>query len=400
MPSEKTRAIACLATAQVLALALWFTSAAVLPEMAAEAGIAPSALAPLATAVQLGFAAGALALAVLGLADRFDPRTVFALSALTAAAANLALAVVPVGGTEAILLRALTGAALAGVYPVGMKIAVGWGARDRAFLVGLLVGALTLGSAAPHLVALGGEGVAGLGWRWVILATSLLAAAGGGLVLLAGLGPHHARAARFDPGAIRLAWTEPRIRAAILAYMAHMWELYAFWAWVGAMAATGLGPGGGEAAKAVAFAAIAAGGLACLPAGWLADRIGRARVALLCLTASGAAGAVAAGVFGGPPGLLIAALVLWGIAVIPDSALYSTLVADAAPPDRAGSLMTLQTALGFALTALSVQILPGIADSAGWPVALMTLVLGPVAGAVALRPLLRRERITGPFSAK
>ncbi len=387
----KRRAIALLILAEVAALSVWFSAAAVTAEMAREAGLAAGDLGPLSTAVQLGFAAGALGYALLGLADRFDPRTVFCLSALVAAAANLALLALPIGGWAAVAARALAGAALAGVYPVGMKIAVGWGTRDRALLVGLLIGALTLGSASPHLLAWAGER-AGLDWRAVVAASSALAAAGGLLALATALGPHHARAARLDPGAIRLAWTEPRLRYAILGYLGHMWELYAFWAWVGVAAGLSLaaaGAGDPAAAKLVAFAAIALGGLACVPAGWLADRLGRAEVALGCLALSGAAGLAAALAFGGAPWLVAAALVLWGIAIIPDSALYSTMVADHAPPERAGSLMTLQTALGFLLTALTVQGLPLLAAAAGWPSALAALALGPAAGAAALRAYIR-----------
>ncbi|MEM9736063.1 MAG: MFS transporter, partial [Pseudomonadota bacterium] len=231
-PAGKRRAITLLIGAEIAVLSLWFSSAAVLGEMGAEAGLSAARLAWLSTAVQLGFAAGALVYAVLGLADRFDPRLVFALSALVALLANAALLVVPIGGEAAMALRALTGAAMAGVYPVGMKIAVGWGKADRALLVGLLVGALTLGSASPHLLALWG----GAEWRLTILASSGLAALGALAVIFVGLGPHHARAPRLDIGAVALAWTDRRIRLAILGYLGHMWELYAFWAWVGVIA--------------------------------------------------------------------------------------------------------------------------------------------------------------------
>ncbi|MEM1343904.1 MAG: MFS transporter [Pseudomonadota bacterium] len=381
----KVGAVAILIAAEIAVLGLWFSSSAVLTDMAAEAGRTPASLAGLATAVQIGFAAGALAFAGLGLADRYDPRMVFCLSGLVASAATLGLLVVEIGATAALALRALTGAAMAGVYPVGMKIAVGWGTRDRGFLVGLLVGALTLGSASPHLVALLG----GADWRLTLIATATIAALGAVAILATRLGPHHARAPRLDPGAFALAVRAPRLRLAILAYLGHMWELYAFWAWVGAIAVAG----GAAAATAslTAFAAIALGGVACVPAGWLADRLGRARVAFACLVLSGTAGVAAALVFGGPLWLLVGVLIVWGIAVIPDSALYSTLVADAAPPERAGSLMTLQTALGFLLTAITVQGLPWLASAVGWPAALATLALGPIAGGWALRGLMRFE---------
>jgi len=385
----KRASVGILILAEIAVMALWFSSAAVVAEMGAEAGIAPAQLGWLTTAVQLGFAGGAVAFALLGIADRFDPRRVFCLSALIGAASTLALLSVPVGGWAAIGLRALTGAALAGVYPVGMKIATGWGTRDRGLLVGLLVGALTLGSSSPHLLALLG----GAEWRATLVAASVLAALGGVAALSVGLGPHHAKAPRLDLAAVGTAWTDRRLRYAILGYLGHMWELYALWAWVGLIAATSYGLAGmaeaEDAAKLTAFLTIALGGLVCVPAGMLADRVGRARVAAGCLVLSGLAGLATAAAFGGPVWLVALCLVVWGLAVIPDSALYSAMVADAAPPEWAGSLMTLQTALGFLLTVLTVQGVPLLAGLAGWPLALAALALGPLGGSLALRAYLR-----------
>ncbi len=385
----KRASVALLILTQIAVLSLWFSSAAVLPEMAREAGLPESRLAWLSTAVQVGFGGGALVYAALGLADRFDPRRVFMASALAGAGANLALLAVPLGGWEAVALRALTGAAMAGVYPVGMKIAAGWGRGDRALLISLLVGALTIGSASPHLMAFLG----GADWRLTIWASTLAAVAGGLGILLAGLGPHHGRAATLDPGAIRLIWTDRPIRLAVIGYIGHMWELYAFWAWVGVVATGSYALAGAEGArelgKITAFAAIALGGLACVPAGWLAVRFGSARVAMACLIASGGAALVSALIYGGPVWPMMAVLILWGIAIIPDSALYSTLVADAAPPERAGSLLTLQTALGFLLTAFTVQVTPALAALVGWPWVLAVMALGPAVGIRAMRALIR-----------
>ncbi|HUF87163.1 MAG TPA: MFS transporter [Thermohalobaculum sp.] len=389
----KRASVALLILTQIAVLSLWFSSAAVVPEMARAAGLGADRLAWLSTAVQLGFAGGALVYAALGFADRFDPRRVFMVSALAAAAANLALLAVPIGGWQAVALRLVTGAMMAGVYPVGMKIAVGWGRSDRALLISLLVGALTIGSASPHLMAFLG----GADWRATIWASTLAAAAGGVAILAVGLGPHHARAPSLDVTAIRLIWTDRPIRLAVLGYIGHMWELYAFWAWV-AVVATGsyalAGAEGGdlgarELGKLTAFAAIALGGLACLPAGWLAVRFGSARVARLCLVTSGAAALISALLYGGPVWPMMAVLIVWGIAIIPDSALYSTLVADAAPPERAGSLMTLQTALGFLLTACTVQAAPALAALVGWPWVMAVMALGPAFGIRAMQALIR-----------
>jgi MFS family permease len=373
-------------------MSLWFVSAAILPELSAEAALTPGRAAALSSAVQIGFVAGALALAVHGTADRYDPRRVLAVSALVGAAANLALLATPPGGAAQVALRLVTGAALAGTYPVGMKIVVGWGVRDRGLLVGLLVGALTVGGALPHLFALTG----GADWRPTVVAISLLAAAGGLLVLAISLGPHHARAAAFDPSALRLAWTDRRIRLAYAGYLGHMWELYAFWAWIAAAATAGfalrLGEQAPDAARLLTFAAIALGGVLCLPAGALADRIGKARVARGAMVASGIAALGTAVTLEGPLWLAVPFVLLWGAAIIPDSAQFSALVADAAPPERAGSLMTFQTALGFTLTFFTVQATPAVAGALGWPATLALMALGPAIGVEAMRRLIHLTR--------
>ncbi len=385
----KRASVTVLIVTQIAVLSLWFSSAAVLPEMAREAGLSAARLAWLSTAVQIGFGAGALAFALIGLADRYDPRRVFMASALAGAAANLALLAVPIGGWEAVALRALTGAAMAGVYPVGMKIATGWGKTDRALLIGLLVGALTIGSASPHLISF----VGGAEWRVTIWASTMLAAAGGCAVLTVGLGPYHATASRLDVTAVALVWTDRRVRLAVIGYIGHMWELYAFWAWVavfatGSYTLAGTADAGGLG-KLTAFAAIALGGLACVPAGWIAGRIGCARVAQFCLIASGGAALASAALYGGPAWPMMLVLIVWGVAIIPDSALYSTLVADAAPPERVGSLLTLQNALGFLLTAMTVQLAPALAALIGWPWVMALMSLGPAVGIRAMQLLMR-----------
>lgn len=390
MPASKRRSISLLVLAEMAGMSLWFTSAAVLPDMVREGAIEPVRQALLSTGVQAGFVVGALTVSILGIADRHDPRRVFALAAFGAALANAILLIAPLGGALAILARFVTGALLAGVYPVGMKIAVGWGTRDRGLLVGLLVGALTLGNGTPYLAAF----VGGAEWRHTVVAVSLLACIGAVLVLTLGLGPNHARSPRFEPGAIRLAWTDKTIRGAYLGYFGHMWELFAMWAWVGAAAAASYSAsldaaGAVSLGKLTAFVSIALGGLACVVAGLAADRIGKAEVTIIAMTASGAAALLTAETFGGPVWLTFLLVVIWGIAVIPDSAQFSALVADAAPPHLAGSLMTFQTALGFTLTILTVQATPIVANYLGWPIVLAAMALGPALGIAAMLPLRR-----------
>ncbi len=388
--TQKTRSITLLVLAEIAVMSLWFAAAAVLPDMAREGGISATRQALLSSGVQAGFVIGALFVAIYGIADRFDPRRVFAASAIIAAALNAGLLIAPLGGDIAIAIRVATGALMAGVYPVGMKIAVGWGLRDRGLLVGLLVGALTLGSASPHLAAWLG----GADWRIGIAATSALAALGGHLAFGIGLGPHHARAPAFRAADIAIAWTDRRIRLAYLGYLGHMWELYAMWAWIGVAAASAYagrldGQSATDLAKLTAFFAIALGGLFCVPAGLLADRIGKAQVTIAAMTISGLAALATAASFGGPVWLTLVLILVWGLAVVPDSAQFSALVADAAPPDRVGSLMTFQTALGFALTILTVQVTPVIAAAIGWPGVLALLALGPAFGIAAMVRLIR-----------
>ena len=391
----KAGSMALLMLAQVLVLSLWFISAATMPGMLAEVAISPARQAALSSGVQIGFVGGALVSAVLGLADRFDPRALFAGCAVLAAAANAALPVLPVGGDLAIALRVLTGLLLAGVYPVGMKMAAGWGLRDRGFLVGLLVGALTLGSSLPHLLA----GLGGADWRVTVYLSTGGALIGGVVVLAVALGPYHARAQGFSLSAVTLAWTDRRIRRAYGGYLGHMWELYALWAWMPVAAAASFA-GRMSAAEAqglatwVTFAAIGLGAVSAVWAGWVAGRFGKANVALWSLVASLLAGLATAASFGGPWGLTAGLFVLWGIAVIPDSAQFSALVADAAPPELAGSLMTLQTALWFLLTFGTVQFAPVLAAEVGWQAVLAALALGPALGIAAIWAL-REGRVSG-----
>lgn len=396
----KRAAILLLIVAEAIGMNLWFTSAAVLPDLAREGIIPASQQALLSSAVQAGFVVGALLVSISGIADRFDPRRVFAFSAATAAAANLLLLVPPLGEGLAMASRFLTGALLAGVYPVGMKIAVGWGLRDRGLLVGLLVGGLTLGKSMPYLAAYFG----GTDWRAAIVAASLFAAAGGLLVLAVRLGPHHAPSPRFEPLAIRLAWTDPRIRRAYIGYLGHMWELYAMWAWIAAAAtasyAVNMDRSNAESlAKLTAFLAIALGGVVCILAGAMADRVGKAEVAIAALAISGSAAILTAASFGGPVWITFVLILIWGIAVIPDSAQFSAIVADNTPPHLVGSLLTFQTALGFGLTIVTVHVTPMLAEAFGWPSVLAAMAIGPAIGIVAMLPLRVRD-MTGPVSSR
>lgn len=383
-PKDLTASVTRLAMAQVLVLSLWFSVTAILPDLAAAHALTLSDLAHLPSMTQLGFVGGALALALSGLADRVDPRRLFVGASLVAALSNLTLLVVAPDSVAAGLSRVLVGAALAGVYPVGLKLAVGWTVRRRGLVVSLLVGALTLGSSTPHLVALLGGADAAV----CLIVTSLLAGLGALLVAGIPLGPFHAKSPRVEPQDLALALRTPAIRRAYLGYLGHMWELYAFWAWLAVAArAAAIEAHVSHPAvfgSALAFATIALGGLACIPGGQLADRYGKDVVARAALVGSFLFGLVTVLSFSWGLVPFAFAVLLWGITIIPDSPQFSAMVADAAPPEKAGSLMALQTALGFTLSAVSVQLTPWLAEEAGWPVAFAVLLLGPLAGYFAV----------------
>jgi len=388
LAAAKWASVGLLLVAECLALSLWFVSAAILPGMMAESEITPFRQAALSSGVQLGFVAGALVSAVLGLPDRFDPRRVMGIAAVIAAFANLTLVVSVPGSAAAIAARFMTGAMLAGVYPVGMKIAVGWGEKDRGFLVGTLLGALILGNALPHLFALTGGG----DWRSTVVTASVAALIAAGAAQLASLGPHHARAARFDPGVVVTAWTNRKIRLAYAGYFGHMWELYSMWAWIAVIAALSYARHMPEEraatlASVTAFVSIAAGAVMSVIAGWRADRVGKAEVALLAMVVSGACAILAAVAFGGPVWIFFLVVLLWGASISPDSAQFSALVADNSPGHQAGSLMTLQTAIGFAMTFFTVQATPVLAGWWGWPPVIAVMALGPAFGIYAMARL-------------
>lgn len=386
----KARHLALIALSQVLALSVWFAGAAALPGLQDTGALSTFDGAALSSAVQLGFVLGALASASLGVADRFDARKVFASGALLAGLMSLCALLTPPGSLLMPFSRMIAGAALAFVYPVGMKLAASWAKGDTGLLIGLLVGALTLGSASPHLAPLLADG---LDWRAPFAVSGLAALASAALILSSRAGPAFRRAPGFDPRAIRLTLRDPGLARVNLGYLGHMWELYAFWAWVGVFVAMWTqerqlaqsisGPG-------LTFAIVAIGAVGSLGAGWLADRAGRTLVTSLAMTLSGSCALLSAWAWSAPALVMIVLLLIYGITVIADSAQFSAAAAELAPPDKAGSILTLQTAMGFALTLVTVQLLPVWAEHIGWRFAFWPLALGPIVGVWAMLSLRRR----------
>jgi len=384
-----------LALCQVGAMALWFSASAVVPSLVAEFRLSNFMQAALTSGVQAGFVVGCIASAVLGLADRYDPRRLIAASASVGAVANAALLVVDPTTLAAPLLRIVTGIAMAGVYPVGMKLASTWAKGDMGLMVGILVGALTLGSATPHLFSAFG----GFDWRIPVVIASGGALAAAALIGLAGVGPNRAPTPPFDPRAVLAAWRDVPLRLANIGYLGHMWELYAMWAWIGVFAhasfAMTLTPGiAPTAAKLTAFATIAAGAIGCVAAGFLADRIGRTTITIIAMAVSGSCAATIGVLFGGSAWLLVTVCIVWGISIVADSAQFSASVAELADRERVGTMLTLQTAMGFTLTLVTIHALPYWVDSMGWRYAFLPLSIGPAIGVYAMVRLRAHPRAT------
>lgn len=380
--------LAVVSLAQFLGMTLWFSATAITPSLIAEFSIPPGRAAWLTMAVQAGFVAGTLLSAIANLADILNARVLMFIGSVVGALANAAVVVAP-GSTAVIALRFVTGASLALVYPPGMKIAAGWFLERRGFALGLLIGALTLGKAFPHLLT----ALSGTAWREPMVLVSVLAVAGGSLVLaVVRDGPFVAPTAPFDPHAIRKILASRGARLATLGYLGHMWELYAMWTWVAVFAtasfmASGM-PGASTAGSLAAFLAIGSGAIGCGMAGYLADRIGKARVAMWAMLLSAACAALTLVVYGASPMLLFALVMIWGFAVVADSAQFSALVSEYAPPDHVGTALTLQTSVGFLLTMVTIELMPRIAAAMSWQWASLLLVPGPLLGAWAMRKLI------------
>lgn len=383
-------ALTVVSAAVLLGMSVWFAASAVGPVLQARWGLDAVAAGWLTSLVQLGFVAGTLAAALLGVADVLDSRSYFAGSALAAALANAALLVVP-GYEAALASRFATGFFLAGVYPPAMKMTATWFVRNRGLAIGIVVGALTVGKALPYLVeAVGGVGSSAASAAAVVAVTSA-AAALGALVVLAAYrdGPHAFPRRRFSWELVRVVVGSRDWRLATGGYLGHMWELYAMWTWIAAFLAASATASGaaGRLSEFAPFFVIAAGGAGCVWGGLVADRIGREALTIRALGASGACAVGIGLLFGGPFPLILALALAWGFFVVADSAQFSAAVTEIVPAHVVGTALTLQVSLGFLLTMVTIQLIPFLAELIGWRWAFPVLALGPAAGIASMRRL-------------
>jgi len=391
------RALLLLAVALVLSMTTWFSASAVVPQLRAEWGLSDGAAAWLTIAVQLGFVCGALVSTILNLSDIVSPRHVILGGSIGAAVAN-GLLLVAGGAATGVPLRFATGFFLAGVYPPALKLMATWFQKGRGIALGILVGALTVGSAMPHLV----NGLGGLDWRMVIYATCVLTLSGG---LIAGFavgdGPFPFPRATFDPGQAGRVFANRGVRLASLGYFGHMWELYAMWAWFLVYFSDELasrGASAGSAAAYATFAVIGVGGLGCWAGGILGDRWGRTRTTALMMAVSGTCCVLAGLLFGAPAWLVLLVGLVWGFAVVADSAQFSTMVTELADQAYVGTALTLQLALGFTLTVATIWLMPVLEATFGWRWAFAFLAPGPALGVATmlwLKSLPEASRIAG-----
>ena len=392
------RILPVIVLSQFAGTSLWFAVNAVMPDLQQAWGLPAASVGMLTSAVQLGFVTGTLVFALLMLADRFLASRVFLVCSVLGALLNAGTLLADGRLALLVALRFGVGFLLAGIYPVGMKIAASWYRERLGAVMGVLIGALVLGTALPHgLRALAGDSgalaftIAGYRpWQAVVIGVSLLAALGGlATALLVPVNPDAPRGARITPKALALIWSDRRLRASTFGYFGHMWELYAFYVLVPLIVLTRLA---GTAVSAAAFWAIAAGFGGCVVGGLLVRRFGSARVAQLQLATSAACCLAAPLMLAAPLPLFMTWVLLWGATVVGDSPQFSTLTAQNAPAAVVGSVLTFTNCIGFAISVVSIELF--VRATQAWPLAgvLPWLALGPALGLWMLRPLARASR--------
>ncbi len=382
--------LAVTAVAVILTLTTWFSATAVMPELVKVYSLRPAEAAWLTNGVQLGFVVGALVSSLLSIGDVFRTTTLMSIAALAAGLAN-GLLLLDLGAFEAIMVRFLTGISLALVYPPAMKFVATWFQTGRGLAMGAMVGALTLGSALPHLIrALG----ASFDWRLVI-STSSVACLVASLIFVFLLreGPYPFSRTRVDPRQIGKIIRNRPVMLANIGYFGHMWELYALWGWILAFGTAAFAAGhvsSVSAASFLAFAVIALGAPSSVVAGWLADRIGRCYTTALCMAISGTCALIIGFAFDGPIWLLVLIASIWGLTVVGDSAQFTAAVTELSDQSLVGSALAFQMGVGFLITIITLWLVPVLADALGsWRWSFVILAPGPAIGVWAMLSLRR-----------
>jgi MFS family permease len=398
---NRWRMLALLSAAELLGMSLWFAGNAAAPQLIERWSLSQSEAGWLASSVQLGFVAGTAIAALLNLADTLPSRGYFAGAAVLGAAVN-ALFVAAPGYPEAIALRFLTGACLAGVYPPAMKMIATWFRENRGLAIGTIVGALAFGKATPYLV----QAIPNATVEMIVLSASVGALMAAALVLVGYRdGPHPFGRRPFSWALAGDVMRGRDYRLVLGGYGGHMLELYSYWVWIPAfLAASVAGQAvSGSTVSLLAFGAIAIGAVGCIWGGAVADRIGQARLVVGAMAVSGACALLTPLVYGRSVVLLAILIGIWGIAVIADSAQFSTMVTQVVPPHAVGTALTLQVSIGFLLTTVSIQLVPPVVELVGWKWAFPSLAIGPMIGIWCIRRLMRsptrEEPVVSPPAA-
>lgn len=376
--------------AQLFGTSLWFSANSAAGSLMQNWGITEADIGWLTNAVQFGFIVGTLTFSLTGLADRFEAHRIFTVFAILGAIANGLFAIAADGLASALPLRFAVGFCLAGVYPMGMKLIVSWAPERAGDALAQLLGMLTLGTALPH-----GIRYMGADWPWQvpILVSSALSVLAAFMIFVLGDGPYLKRrtgVSKIRLGHVLTAFKIPQYRASALGYFGHMWEVYAFWTLIPALIiASGLAQPDTPTLSGLAFLVLGIGTLSCILGGKLSQRIGSARVAAIALVGSASSCALFPLIPLDHTGWLLAILFLWGATVVADSPQFSALSAKACPPDIVGSALALQTAIGFSIGMISIQLGTTIVDQLGTSIAWL-LLPGPLFGLWALAPLWRK----------